>query len=317
MGTTHNFCSSDATRMADSPPPNLYAPRYWPTWIGMGLLWLVARLASYPVALGIGRRLGRIAHRLAAERRHISEVNLTLCFPELSAQQRQALLREHFEALGITIVMMGFSWWGSDDKLRRLSHINGLEKFEPLLSKGKGILLVGMHFVDLDLIGRLLGLRHPFGVVYRQHENPVIEQAFSRYRKERFSAAIRRSDVRSVLRALKENQVVWIAPDQAMKGKHTVLAPFFGIPASTTTIVSRIARISGAPVVFIYGYRLPGEQGYVIEIGSQIEDFPGDSMESDTQRINLMIEQAARVAPAQYLWSHRRFKRRPGLPDPY
>lgn len=303
--------------MADSPAPNLYAPRYWPTWIGMGVLWLVAKMATYPVALGIGRSLGRIAHQLAAERRHITQVNLSLCFPGLSDQQRQALVREHFEALGITIIMTGFSWWGSDEKLRRLSHINGLENFEQLLQQGKGILLVGMHFVDLDLIGRLLGLRHPFGVVYRQHENPVIERAFSRYRKERFSAAIGRSDVRSVLRALNNNQVVWIAPDQAMKGKHTVLAPFFGIPASTTTIVSRIARISGAPVVFTYGYRLPGEQGYVIEIGSQIDDFPGDSVESDTQKINMMIERAARIAPAQYLWSHRRFKKRKVVPDPY
>lgn len=303
--------------MADSPVSTLYSPRFWPSWFGLGVLWVFAKMVPYRVALGIGRVIGWIAYHLAFRRRHIAEVNISLCFPDLSASERRVIVKEHFAAIGISLFMVGFSWWGSDRKLKRLTHTRGFEYLERLLKKGKGILLVGMHFVDLDLIGRLLGQHYPFAVVYRQHENPVFEFAFGRYRKKHFSQAIPRDDVRSVLRALQRNQIVWIAPDQAMKGKHTVVAPFFGVPASTTTTISRIARISGAPVMLGYGYRLPGDQGYLLEAKAPLEAFPGDSIEIDTCRVNLAIEEAARIAPAQYLWSHRRFKKRRGLPDPY
>ncbi|MCB1849562.1 MAG: lipid A biosynthesis acyltransferase [Gammaproteobacteria bacterium] len=303
--------------MADSARFTRFSPRTWPTWLLLALLWLVSKLASYRVALGIGRQLGRIGYRVAARRRHITEVNISLCFPNLSSSEQSELVRQHFESIGIGLLMLGFSWWASDKKLQPLSHVTGLEHLDRGLQQGKGVLMLGMHFIDLDLVGRILRRYHPFAVVYRQHENPVIEYAFSHYRTKHFSQAIPRDDVRAVLRALKHNQIVWIAPDQAMRGKHTLLAPFFSVPAATTTIISRIARLSGAPVLLGFGYRLPGNQGYLFEAQPPLQEFPGESVESDTARVNLEIEKAARIAPEQYLWSHRRFKRRRGLPNPY
>ena len=294
-----------------------FSPIYWPTWIALGALWVVARLASYPVALAMGRTIGRFVYRVAGRRRHITEVNTSLCFPELSQEDQNRMVLEHFESAGISLLMIGFSWWASDRKLEPLTHTKGFEYLEQGLKSGRGILMVGVHFVDLDLIGRMFGHHFPFAVMYRQHENPVIEWAIRRNRERRFSQAIPRGDVRTVLRTLKKNGIVWVAADQAQKGKHTTLVPFFGEPASTSTIISRIARISDAPVLMGYGYRLPGNDGYLLETSAPFEDFPGESLEAATGRINLEIEAAVRKAPAQYLWMHRRFKKRIGLPDPY
>jgi len=295
----------------------LYSPVYWVNWFALGLLWVITKLLTYPMALTLGRYIGRAAYRIAGNRRHIAAVNLSLCFPELSAKQREHLAREHFEAAGISLLMTGFSWWGSDAKIAPLIHTKGFENLDRALESGRGILLVGAHFVDLDLVGRLFGHRYPFAVMYRQHENPVFEWAFQRNRKRRCSQAIPRGDVRAVLRTLKKNGIVWLAPDQAKRGKHSVLAPFFGVPAATSTIISRIASISGAPVMLGYGYRLPRNEGYLLELDAPLKEFPGESLESDTGRVNLAIETAVRKAPAQYLWMHRRFKKRKGLPDPY
>ncbi len=303
--------------MAARSPLSLYSPIYWPTWIALGALWVVAKLASYPMALAMGRLIGRGVYRLAKRRRHITQVNISLCFPELTEEQRDALVREHFEAAGISLLMVGFSWWGSDAKLEPLTHTKGFENLEQALKTGRGILLVGVHFVDLDLVGRLLGHQYPFAVMYRQHENPVIEWAFQRNRKRRFSQAIPRGDVRAVLRTLKKNGIVWLAADQAKKGKHTAVVPFFNIPASTSTIISRIAASSGTTVILGYGYRLPEDKGYLLKVKAPFDDFPGNSPETDTERINQAIEQAVREAPEQYLWMHRRFKKRKGIPDPY
>lgn len=303
--------------MAARSLSSLYSPLYWPTWIALALLWTIAKLAPYSLALALGRFIGRGTYRFARRRRHITKVNIAICFPELSKVEQERLVQRNFEAAGISLLMLGFSWWASDKKLKPLMHCEGVENLEKALAAGSGVILVGAHFVDLDFVGRLLVSHFPFAVTYRQHENPVIERAFQHNRERHFSQAIHRGDFRAVLRTLKKNGIVWLATDQAKKGKHTAMVPFFGVPASTSTIISRVAAISGAPVMLGYGYRLPGKKGYIVKIATPFDAFPGASVEEDTARINLAIETAVREAPAQYLWMHRRFKKRKGIPDPY
>jgi KDO2-lipid IV(A) lauroyltransferase len=153
--------------------------------------------------------------------------------------------------------------------------------------------------------------------MYRRHENPVIEQAFSKNRQHRFTAAIPRDDIRLMVRTLRNNHAVWYAPDQSFRGTNSALVPFFGIPAATNTGTSRLAKVARAPVLLFVGYRLPGKAGYRLVIQPPLADFPTDDPPADAARINGLIEQAIRQAPEQYLWIHRRFKKREGLADPY
>jgi KDO2-lipid IV(A) lauroyltransferase len=117
--------------------------------------------------------------------------------------------------------------------------------------------------------------------------------------------------VRGLLRQLKNNQAVWYAPDQNYSGKQSVFAPFFGIAAATTSATARLAAASGAAVVPFFQERLPGTRGYRLVLEPALEDFPGDDPAADTARVNAVIEEHVRRAPAQYLWVHRRFKTRP------
>ena len=295
----------------------LAAPRYWPTWAGLMLLWLGAKLLPYGLALRLGGLLGRLGCRLIPRRRHIAEVNLQLCYPELSEAERSRLVRRHFESLGVGLLTSGFAWWASDAKLRPLVRIEGLEHLEQAIAQGHGAILLGAHFTDLEISGRLMSLHHPCAVMYRRHENPVIERAFSRNRQYRFTAVIPRDDIRLVVRTLRNNHAVWYAPDQSFRGPNSTLAPFFGIPAATNTGTSRLAKVAHAPVLLFIGYRLPGSQGYRLVIQPPLADFPTDDPQADATRINGLIEQAIRVAPEQYLWIHRRFKKREGMADPY
>ncbi|MDJ0808232.1 MAG: LpxL/LpxP family Kdo(2)-lipid IV(A) lauroyl/palmitoleoyl acyltransferase [Gammaproteobacteria bacterium] len=304
--------------MARRPKAHIASPRYWPTWLGLALLWLAGRHLSYPFALRVGAWLGRLIHRLARRRRQIAEVNLRLCFPELSEAERSSLRMAHFEALGIGLILTGYAWWASDAKIRRLiRQVDGLEHLEACLSQGRGALLLGSHFTDLEISGRLFIQCHPTAVMYRRHENPVIEWAFSRNRQRNFVAAIPREDMRKTLRTLKENHSIWYATDQSFKGPGSTLAPFFQVPAATHTGTSRLAKISRAPVLTFNCIRLPGNQGFHLIFKPPLEGFPSEDARADATRINALIEEAVRLAPEQYLWTHRRFKKRQGLPDPY
>lgn len=303
--------------MAKRRKHSLYSPVVWPSWIALGLLWLGSRLLSYRAALALGRLIGRLVYRLSPRRRHIAEVNLAICFPALSEAQRAERLREHFDSLGIGMLMMGFAWWAGDEKLRPLVEIEGLDQLEASLDKGRGVILLSAHFTDLEMTGRLLSLHQPIAVMYRPHENPAIEWAFSRNRQRRFEAAIPRNEIRQVVRTLKRNLPVWYAPDQSFKGRNSTLAPFFGEPAGTNTATSRLAKISGADVILFSGYRKADGSGYRLILHPPLADFPGEDLQQDATRINGLIEQAIDYAPAQYLWIHRRFKKRKVIPDPY
>ncbi|MFW5452328.1 LpxL/LpxP family Kdo(2)-lipid IV(A) lauroyl/palmitoleoyl acyltransferase [Thioalkalivibrio sulfidiphilus] len=292
-----------------------FRPRYWGYWLLVAILWTLSRLP-----LGIQRLLGTgigdLFHATGRRRRHIARVNVDLCFPQLGDAERGRMVRAHFRSVGFALFETALSWWGSDARLGKLVRIEGLEYLEQALDQGKGVLLLSAHFTTLELAGRLLALHHPFAVMYRPHENPVIERLFANNRNRHFERAIRRNDVKGLLKALKDNQVVWYAPDQGKGGKNSVIAPFFGEPAATQTGTHRIARVSGAPVVPFFGFRTP-DGHYRLVIKPALDDFPGEDPLTDTTRVNQVIEAAVREAPEQYFWAHRRFKKREGLPDPY
>lgn len=286
----------------------LFAPRYWPTWLVLGCFALISAL-PWRMQLACGRLIGRLAHRFARRRRRIAESNVALCLPELDAAAQRRLVAEHFESLGIGLVEVAAAWWLSDSRLRPLIRAEGLEHLEQALAQGRGALLLTAHFTTLEIGARMMALLAPVVAVYRRHENPVIDRIMRRRRAMRSAGVVARGDLRGLLRALHSGRSVWFAPDQAYLGVRSVEVPFFGVPAPTNTATSRIAAASGAPVLPFFVERLAGTAGYRLSILPPLADFPGADAAADATRTNAVLEAGIRRVPAQYLWSHDRFKR--------
>ena len=119
-----------------------------------------------------------------------------------------------------------------------------------------------------------------------------------------------KDELRASVKYLKRGGTLWYAPDQDMRGKDTVFAPFFGVAASTLTATHHLARLSGAAVIPFFHKREP-HGGYAIRLEAPLEDFPSANVTADTARVNERIERMVREAPEQYLWVHKRFKTRP------
>jgi len=292
------------------PISRFLSPRHWPTWLVLGLMWLVAKL-PFPFQMRIGQFMGWVLWVIPLKNRKTAHINLRLCFPELNEKARKKLLRQHIDSLGKSMVEIAMAWWSSDAHLAHLAKVDGLEHAQKALEKGKGIILLSAHFTHLEIGGRLLHPYLPIDVVYRHMTNPLFDLVMRRARERLFHKALHRDDIRGLLRSLKDRAPVWYAPDQNYRGKGSVFVNFFNIPAASNSATSRIAKMSGAPVVPFFQYRLPGNEGYQLEILPELENFPSDDPVQDTQRISDIIEKQIRKNPEQYLWVQRRFRDRP------
>jgi KDO2-lipid IV(A) lauroyltransferase len=292
------------------PPASLFSPRHWPSWIGLGIVRLIAKL-PYRALIALGRGLGVLTARLPGARRRVAQRNLAVCFPDMPDTERMRLLQRNLADLGLMLVEFAFAWFGSDRAIARVPcRIEGLEHLERCRTQGRGVLLVGAHFSHLELCARLVSQRIRIAGMYRVMDDPVFERAVLHARLGYAEAMFTKDELRASVKYLKRGGTLWYAPDQDMRGKDTVFAPFFGVAASTLTATHHLARLSGAAVIPFF-HKREAHGGYAIRLEAPLEDFPSADVTVDTARVNERIERMVREAPAQYLWVHKRFKTRP------
>jgi KDO2-lipid IV(A) lauroyltransferase len=267
----------------------------------------VLECLPYKVQLRWGWALGKLLKRLPLAYIRIARRNIALCLPELSLEARARLLDRHCQSLGMALCETADTWWSGDARVRALAHVEGLEHLHAALAKGRGAIMIGGHFTTIEIATRILGTVVPLNVVYRATKNGllshIMHSSFTRHGKP-----IKHDDIRTMIRALKNNEAVWYAPDQSYRNKGAAMVEFFGIPAATTTATSRLARITGAAVLTYFPERLPDGAGYRVHIGPAFDNFPGVDPVEDAERFNRLLEAQIRRVPEQYLWVHRRFK---------
>ena len=296
---------------------SLLAPRQWLAWLGAGVLKLLVLLPQRFI-LHAGAAFGATIAPLLRERRHVVTHNLELCFPELDPVARDRLRTAVLRDMGTMLGEFALGWMASDRKLAKLRvRVDGLEHLQALREQGRGALLVGGHFSHLELCARLISRQLRIAGMYRRMDSDVFEFLVLRARLGYADTMFDKDELRATVKYMKRGGFIWYAPDQDMRGKDNVFAPFFGIPASTITATHHLARLSGAAVVPFFHRRLP-DGGYALRLEAPLADFPTDDVVADTARVNALIERMVREAPEQYLWAHKRFKTRPpGMPPVY
>jgi KDO2-lipid IV(A) lauroyltransferase len=287
------------------------------TRLGFGLLWLLHFLPLGALA-AVGNAAGTLGYYLARSRRRIGRVNLTLCFPDMAASEREQLLKRHFRAFGRSVFERGVMFWGSKERIQDMVHVEGIEHYLPL--KGTPVIIFAPHFVGVDLAAARLGTEYRACGMYARQSNSVADEMLARGRN-RFGNAVlfaRHEGLLPVLQAVKEGLPFLYSPDMDFGAPHSIFVPFFGTSAATTTGLSVIARVTGAKVLPLIARQLPGNEGYVVRIHPPLENFPSTDADADTRRMNTYVEARILEMPEQYHWLHRRFKTRPpGEPDPY
>ena len=296
----------------------LLHPRYWFTWFGLGVLFLLVQL-PYPVLYRLGVWMGRTSMRFMKRRVSITRRNLELCFPGMDPCLLERKVVSNFESLGMGLIETGMAWFWSDRRVRRWFDVNGLHNLKMAQQDNRGVLVIGIHFMSLELGGRAMGLCQPMMAMYRPHNNKAMEWAQTKGRMRSNKAMIDRKDLRGMVHALKRGEAVWFAPDQDYGPRGSVFAPLFAVDQAATTsgtfMLARMANPALVPVVLI---RREGGRGYDLLIQPALEDYPLSDEQAAAAYMNKVIEKEIMRAPEQYMWLHRRFKTRPaGAPSLY
>ncbi len=287
------------------------------TWLGLSLIWLLHFLPLKWLA-PLGERLGDLLYALGRARRHIACTNLRLCFPQMDEEAREKLARSHFRAFGRSFLERGLLWWSSPEEIRRIVRVEGLARVRALA--GKPVILFVPHFVGLDMGWTRLTLELDMVSIYAQQKNFYFNAALYKGRLRFGDSKLlsRQEGLRQAIRGMKGGRPFYYLPDMDYGQRDTIFVPFFGVPAATITGLSRLSRMTGAAVIPCVTRMLPGEAGYVVELGEPWLDYPGESIEADTLRMNAWIEARIAEMPEQYYWVHKRFKTRPrGEKRPY
>lgn len=274
----------------------------------VGFFWLLHWL-PLPALRVLGSGLGRLLYALGKERRFVALTNLRLCFPEKTEAERDALAKAHFIAFSRAILDRTLGWWASPERLKRTFRIQGAELLHA--HNGQPTIILAPHFVGLDAGGTAVTMQVQLCSVYSKQKNPVFSQLLLNGRL-RFNEPLllsRQDGMRRILKALKDGYPFYYLPDLDFGPKESIFVPFFGVQAATITGVSRLARLTGARVLPCITRQVP--DGYETVIMPPLENFPGESVEADTQSINEFIEKQILTMPTQYFWLHKRFKTRP------
>ncbi|HCY63478.1 MAG TPA: lipid A biosynthesis acyltransferase [Oxalobacteraceae bacterium] len=276
----------------------------------LGLIWLLHWL-PLPILGRIGDGLGSLLYLIIGKRRRIALTNLALCLPRLQEAERRVLARRHFQAYTRSVLERGILWWAPEARLRKLIHVEPGVPLEQIQS-GPTILLCP-HFVCLDVAGVAVSLETSACSIYMEQRNKVADAALRRGRSRFHPVKLlsRAEGIKPILRAMREGIPYFMLPDLDFGIKDAEFVPFFGIPAATLTATARIAAATGAQVIPVISTFLPGYRGWKVQFYPPVPDYPGKDLLEATRRLNAFIEDRVREAPAEYFWTHKRFKTRP------
>jgi KDO2-lipid IV(A) lauroyltransferase len=244
--------------------------------------------------------------------KRISTENINSAYPDYSRAERHRLIKGSLIELGRGFCELGPLWcWPREKLLPLVQDDGGAQTIREALTRHKGVIVLSPHLGAWELMGWYWSLHFPITSLYRPPRVRSMAD-FMRKARERQGANLVPTDVsgiKALFRALKNNEVVGILPDQDPGKRGGVLALFFNHPANTITLISKLIRKTGAPVFFTFAERLPQGAGFKIHVIEADRGLDAGDEHQAARTLNQQIEQCVQLVPAQYLWSYGRYRK--------
>lgn len=289
-------------------------------YLYIGLIKLFG-LIPFTAAQRIGRWIGQKLAKNAKGMRKVAQINVALCYPNLSAQEQAKLVEDSIRETAMSGIEMGVMWGADPDKGRSLVRkVHNLACLTDAVKSGKGVLLSAPHLGNWEVMNHIATLHATVTAMYKPAKNAVLDQWMRESRQKTGGLLVpaSREGVKAMFAALEAGHLAGILPDQEPKERSGVFAPFMGVETLTPKLPHELLQKTGAVAVFGFAKRLPNAEGFEVYFFEPDEDIYSEDLRTSATAMNRVIERMIAIAPEQYQWTYKRFRRRPeGAPNPY
>ncbi len=263
----------------------------------------------------LGQVIGDLAFRYCKKERCIIEDNLSY----VDCPETDNLVQPCFQELGKSIVEQSAFWYWSIDRLGGLVHsVEQQHLFDEAVIAGRGVIIAMPHFGAWELINHWVCQRTAMTAMYRPPRDSSIDVLLRSVRQRHGAklAPTNAGGVKKIIRAIKDGETICLLPDQEPEITSGNYAPFFGKPALTMNLLHRILRRNPVPVLFVGVERLADAQGYRIHFHEAETALYDACPKVASCSLNRSLEGLISLAPAQYAWNYKRFRRGPTVAAP-
>jgi KDO2-lipid IV(A) lauroyltransferase len=281
------------------------------------LLWAIGIL-PLRLSMRVGQAVSRFLAKFLPRLRKTARRNLEIAFPQMPGSEKEKIVRATFESLGRHLGFVSHFRKFRPEDIRNLVEIVGKEEnFDPARATGRGILFFTGHFGSWEIFNLLPpAFGYEMNILVRRIDNPLVEEFVDKMRT-RFGAVTldKTKAARKMFRILENGGLLGILADLNVQEHEGIFVDFFGVPASTTTSIARLALATDAIVLPAFAVWEESRQKYVVYLDPPIEyqktgNSPEDVREI-TEKITKVVENYVRKYPEQWLWIHKRWNTRP------
>lgn len=289
-------------------------------YLYIGLIKLMG-LVPFSVAQRFGRWIGKKAMARPTRLREVAKVNIALTYPQLNTAEQEELVRQTLQETGMSGAEMGAMWGAGPEKGRNLVRkIHNLEVFTDAINSHRGVLLCVPHLGNWETLNHIATMYANLTAMYRPAKNKVLDRWMRNSRQKTGGLLVptTSSGVKAMFKALEDGHVAGILPDQEPKPRSGVFAPFMGVDTLTPKLPHELLKRTKAVAVFGFAKRLPNTEGFEVYFLEPDDEIYSDDAVTSAAAMNRTIERMIAIAPAQYQWTYKRFRRRPNdAENPY
>jgi len=268
-------------------------------------------------SMRFGKSFGRFLAKKFPKLQKTARRNLEIALPELPENEKEKIVHGAFESLGRHLGFVSHFRKFELEDVRNLIEVVGKEHFDEAHAAGRGVLFFTGHFGSWEVFN-LLPPAFGFGmnILVRRIDNPLIENFVDSFRTRFGSITLDKTkSARQMFRVLENGELLGILADLNVQEKEGVFVNFFGVPASTTTSIAKLALKTGAAVLPAFAVWEESKRKYVVYLEPPVEYEKTENPEADilnlTQKITGVVEKYVRRYPEQWLWIHKRWNTRP------
>ncbi|WP_434559732.1 lysophospholipid acyltransferase [Pseudomonas sp. Z5-35] len=279
----------------------------------VGALRLFA-LLPWRAVQAVGSAIGWLMWKCPNRSRDVVRINLAKCFPEMDPAERERLVGQSLKDIGKSLTESACAWiWPAQRSIELVREVEGLDVLKEALASGKGVVGITSHLGNWEVLNHFYCSQCKPIIFYRPPKLKAVDELLQKQRVQLGNkvAASTKEGILSVIKEVRKGGQVGIPADPEPSESAGIFVPFFATQALTSKFVPNMLAGGKAVGVFLHALRLPDGSGYKVILEAAPDAMYSTDTETACAAMSKVVERYVRAYPSQYMWSMKRFKKRP------